>query len=109
MLDIQKAPPKVVLLKVTKTNFKQTCIYNQYLFLSGIPTISSGNIIFHSAVAVNDQNEYLTNGGRVLIAVSLQDDLRKASIEALKIVQGIDFTDAGAQYRTDIAEKAFKM
>lgn len=66
-------------------------------------------MIFHSGVAVNAQNEYLTNGGRVLIAVSLQGDLRKASSVALKIAQGIKFSGASAQFRTDIAEKAFKM
>lgn len=66
-------------------------------------------MIFHSGVAVDAENKYLTNGGRVLIAVSLQEDLKKASTEALKIVQGIQFSGAGAQFRTDIAEKAFKM
>lgn len=76
---------------------------------SGIPKDSSDCIIFHSAVTVNAQNEYLTNGGRVLIAVSLQDNLRKSSSAALKVAQVIDFSGAGAQFRTDIAEKAFKM
>uniref|UniRef100_A0A0K8VAP6 Trifunctional purine biosynthetic protein adenosine-3 n=4 Tax=Bactrocera latifrons TaxID=174628 RepID=A0A0K8VAP6_BACLA len=77
--------------------------------IEGMPPNTADELIFHSGVAVNKAGQYLTNGGRVLIAVALREDLRQAAADATKICQGITFSGAGAQFRTDIAEKAFKM
>lgn len=79
------------------------------VFPQGIPPNSAKQLIFHSGVAVNDKSELLTNGGRVLIAVSLDSDLKKAAQQATNICKGITFSGAAAQFRQDIAEKAFKM
>lgn len=75
----------------------------------GLPAQDEENrIVFHSGTAYkNDAGSYVTNGGRVLIYVAIEDDLRTAAAEATKGVQSIKFD--GAQYRTDIAHKAFKM
>lgn len=78
-------------------------------FPPGIPEATSDRIIFHSGVAVNGDGKYITNGGRVLIAVSLRSDLKQAAAEATKLCQQITFSGAAAQFRTDIAEKAFKL
>ncbi|XP_065358173.1 trifunctional purine biosynthetic protein adenosine-3 [Calliphora vicina] len=76
--------------------------------IEGIPPNSNDQIVFHSGVAVNKDGKYVTNGGRVLIAVTLRSDLKLAASDSTKICQGITFAGAGAQFRTDIAEKAFK-
>lgn len=60
-------------------------------------------------MALNADGKLITNGGRVLIAVTLRSDLKQAALDATKICQNIKFSGAGAQYRTDIAEKAFKL
>lgn len=62
--------------------------------------------MFHSGTASNKYGEYVTNGGRVLIFVAIGSDLRCAAGQATRGVERIRFV--GAQYRTDIAHKAFK-
>uniref|UniRef100_A0A1I8QFD9 Trifunctional purine biosynthetic protein adenosine-3 n=1 Tax=Stomoxys calcitrans TaxID=35570 RepID=A0A1I8QFD9_STOCA len=76
--------------------------------IKGIPTNTGDQIVFHSGVGVNASGEFVTNGGRVLIAVTLRKNLKQAAQHSTKICQNITFAGAGAQYRTDIAEKAFK-
>lgn len=73
---------------------------------SGLSADSESRIVFHSGTTSDDKGNYITNGGRVLIYVAIEDSLRKAASEATSGVQHIKFT--GAQYRTDIAHKAFK-
>lgn len=58
---------------------------------------------------MNKHKEALTNGGRVLIAIALDAGLKEAAAKATKLAGSITFSGAGAQYRTDIAQKAFKM
>ncbi|EDV99019.1 trifunctional purine biosynthetic protein adenosine-3 [Drosophila grimshawi] len=78
--------------------------------ITGLPAANTETqLIFHSGLAVNAQKEPQTNGGRVLIAVALDASLRQAAAEATKLAGSITFAGAGAQYRTDIAQKAFKM
>uniref|UniRef100_T1PHC3 Trifunctional purine biosynthetic protein adenosine-3 n=1 Tax=Musca domestica TaxID=7370 RepID=T1PHC3_MUSDO len=77
--------------------------------IEGIPANTADQIIFHSGVGVNADGKFVTNGGRVLIAVTLRKDLKLAAQDSTKICQNITFSGAGAQFRTDIAEKAFKL
>lgn len=73
----------------------------------GLPEKDEENrIVFHSGTVNDGNGKYITNGGRVLIYVAIENDLRTAAAEATKGVQRIHFD--GAQYRTDIAHKAFK-
>ena len=60
-------------------------------------------------MAFDDKAQYLTNGGRVLICVALGSELKPAAHAATNMCKGINFAGAGAQYRQDIAEKAFKL
>lgn len=64
-------------------------------------------MVFHSGTASNSQGKYVTNGGRVLIVVAIGTDLRSAAAEATRACEEKILFD-GAQYRTDIAQKAFK-
>lgn len=75
-------------------------------FSAGLETTKPNQIVFHSGTALNASGKYVTNGGRVLINVALGRDLRSAAAEATSGAETITFS--GAQYRTDIAQKAFK-
>lgn len=66
---------------------------------------SPDHLIFHSGTAHNN-GIYSTNGGRVLINVALSADLRSAAAAATKYCEKMNFS--GAQFRSDIAHKAFK-
>lgn len=68
--------------------------------------LEDDHLIFHSAVAKNADNQYVTNGGRVLINVKLSSSLQEASQIATEYCNQLVFE--GAQFRTDIAAKAFK-
>lgn len=68
---------------------------------------TANRLVFHSGTKNDGHGNYVTNGGRVLIYVAVEDTLRKATDEATNgVKQQIKFD--GAQYRTDIARKAFK-
>ncbi|XP_016944855.3 trifunctional purine biosynthetic protein adenosine-3 [Drosophila suzukii] len=78
--------------------------------ITGLPAANSPTqLVFHSGLAVNPQKEALTNGGRVLIAIALDGSLKEAAAKATKLAGSITFSGSGAQYRTDIAQKAFKI
>ncbi|XP_017014704.2 trifunctional purine biosynthetic protein adenosine-3 [Drosophila takahashii] len=78
--------------------------------ITGLPAENSPTqLVFHSGLAVNQKKEALTNGGRVLIAIALDVSLKEAAAKATKLAGSITFSGSGAQYRTDIAQKAFKI
>lgn len=79
----------------------------KYIYRTGLEgTIGENQLIFHSGTDRNAAGRYITNGGRVLINVALSADLRTAAAEATKGCEKIKFE--GAQFRTDIAQKAFR-
>jgi phosphoribosylamine--glycine ligase len=59
--------------------------------------------IYHSGTALNNQEQLVTNGGRVLAVSAWDDTLEKAIKIAYQAVDGIDFE--GKHYRCDIAAK----
>ncbi|XP_053987670.1 trifunctional purine biosynthetic protein adenosine-3 [Hylaeus volcanicus] len=61
------------------------------------------HLIFHSGTDISPEKEFLTNGGRVLITVSLASSLALAAAKATQAAQNIFFE--GKQFRTDIAHK----
>jgi phosphoribosylamine--glycine ligase len=60
--------------------------------------------VFHAGTALKD-GQIVTNGGRVLGVTALGKDLKAAQAAAYAIVEKIHFD--GAQFRRDIAAKAF--
>jgi phosphoribosylamine--glycine ligase len=62
-----------------------------------------GVVIFHSGTAFNN-NEIVTNGGRVLGVTALGKDIKTARDRAYKAVEKIYFE--GMHYRKDIADRA---
>jgi phosphoribosylamine--glycine ligase/phosphoribosylglycinamide formyltransferase/phosphoribosylformylglycinamidine cyclo-ligase len=77
--------------------------------IEGIEAVEAkeNHLVFHSGTSKNDKNQWITNGGRVLINVALADNLRAAADLATEASDLIKFE--GAQYRRDIAKKAIKM
>ena len=63
-------------------------------------------IVFHSGTAKNEKSEWTTNGGRVLINVAIAGNLVEAAKIATKACEVVNFD--GAQFRRDIAKKAFR-
>jgi phosphoribosylamine--glycine ligase / phosphoribosylglycinamide formyltransferase / phosphoribosylformylglycinamidine cyclo-ligase len=64
------------------------------------------HLVFHSGTTKNSNNQWTTNGGRVLINVALAKDLRNAAELATKACDIVRFD--GSQNRRDIAKKAFR-
>ncbi|KAG5682651.1 hypothetical protein PVAND_011990 [Polypedilum vanderplanki] len=77
--------------------------------IEGIEQVNAkeNHIVFHSGTTKNDKNQWVTNGGRVLINVALANDLKSAADLATQASDVIKFE--GAQYRRDIAKKAIKI
>jgi phosphoribosylamine--glycine ligase/phosphoribosylglycinamide formyltransferase/phosphoribosylformylglycinamidine cyclo-ligase len=63
-------------------------------------------IVFHSGTAKNEIGDWTTNGGRVLINVAIAGDLAEAAKLATQACDVVSFD--GAQFRRDIARKAFR-
>lgn len=77
-------------------------------FIMNLDRVShrSNLIVFHSGTAKNSNDEWITNGGRVLINVAIAENLRVAAEIATNACEIIQFNCA--QFRTDIAHKSFR-
>jgi len=62
-------------------------------------------IVFHAGTSVNN-NQLITNGGRVLGVTAISDDLQSALNKAYAAVKLIHFD--GLHYRTDIGQQSLK-
>ncbi|ORX57459.1 phosphoribosylamine--glycine ligase [Hesseltinella vesiculosa] len=62
--------------------------------------------IFHAGTVLNDQQQLVTSGGRVLAVSAVAKNLREAVDKAYQGVKAIHFDKA--EYRNDIAHRAFK-
>lgn len=74
------------------------------LLVLGIDTIMSkpNHLVFHCGTTIKDNN-LITNGGRVLIAIAIAPQLILAAANATKACEIIRFD--GEQHRRDIAHK----
>ncbi|KAJ8983963.1 hypothetical protein NQ317_008666 [Molorchus minor] len=72
--------------------------------ITGIDTVNAlpNHVVFHCGTALKDE-KFVTNGGRVLIAVSWAPQLGIAAAKATQACQTIRFD--GEQHRKDIAHK----
>ena len=71
--------------------------------ITGLNQTRDASCIFHAATAIQN-NDIITNGGRVLSVTSLGDDLQTASANAYELVDQIHWN--GCHYRKDIGAKA---
>ncbi|MRN38056.1 phosphoribosylamine--glycine ligase [Neisseria sp. N95_16] len=72
--------------------------------ISGLDEANQIGKVFHAGTSVNEQNQVVTNGGRVLCVVGLGDDVAAAKAKAYAALEKVSFD--GMQYRKDIADKA---
>ncbi|MBL7000214.1 MAG: phosphoribosylamine--glycine ligase [Gammaproteobacteria bacterium] len=80
--------------------------YNKGETIKNIPRETPDSKVFHAGTALNQQHQLVSNGGRVLCAVALGDNIQQAQQAAYQIVSQIDWP--GAYFRTDIGFKAIK-
>ena len=72
--------------------------------ISNIPHDIEAGKIFHAGTAIDSEGNIVSNGGRVLCAVALGDNIATAQSRAYELVRQINWD--GAYYRTDIGFKA---
>ncbi len=77
--------------------------YTKGEYISGIPDSNESAKVFHAGTALDKQNNTVSNGGRVLCAVALGENIASAQCNAYALVEQIDWQ--GAYYRTDIGFK----
>ncbi|KAI4457143.1 trifunctional purine biosynthetic protein adenosine-3-related [Holotrichia oblita] len=82
--------------------YPQTSSKGQVITGVDIVDKTPNSLVFHSGTALKDGN-LVTNGGRVLITVSIATRLTTAAALAMKSTNEIKFE--GSQYRKDIAHK----
>ncbi|XP_050545152.1 trifunctional purine biosynthetic protein adenosine-3 [Daktulosphaira vitifoliae] len=70
--------------------------------ISGLSSVTKG-MVFHSGTKLNNYGELVTNGGRVLIVVTMDQELVLAAARATMACGRIMFN--GAHFRTDIAHR----
>ncbi len=74
--------------------------------IDNIPAETQTSKVFHAGTALNEQQQLVSNGGRVLCVVALGSNVQQAQQNAYQLVQQIDWP--GAYYRTDIGFKAIR-
>jgi phosphoribosylamine--glycine ligase len=79
--------------------------YTKGELIRNIPAEQESSKVFHAGTACDTQGKVVSNGGRVLCAVSLGDSVQQAQQKAYNLIADIDWTNA--YYRTDIGFKAF--
>ena len=72
--------------------------------ISGIPSETATTKTFHAGTAVNEQQQIVTAGGRVLCCVAMADTISEAQQAAYELVKQIHWNNV--YYRTDIGFKA---
>jgi phosphoribosylamine--glycine ligase len=65
-------------------------------------------MIFHSGTKLNQANELVTSGGRVLGITSLGKTIDEAMNKSYEKVREISWGDNQQHYRTDIGRKALQ-
>lgn len=65
-----------------------------------------GKKVFYAGATLDEKGNVLTNGGRVLCACALGEDVRLAKKRAYELLDDIQFD--GMQYRHDISDKALE-
>lgn len=80
--------------------------YEKGAVLSGLSEIEQHIAVFHAGTAKNESGQFITNGGRVLLAGAKAASLKEAQAKVYKELQKLDC--AGVFYRKDIGFKAIE-
>ncbi len=79
--------------------------YDKGHLIKNIPPESPTGKVFHAGTRADKAGNVISEGGRVLCAVGLGDNIRDAQQRAYELVEKIDWDSA--YFRTDIGFKAF--
>ena len=75
--------------------------------ISGLPEADSTEAkVFHAGTQLNDENQVVTNGGRVLCSTALGETVAIAQARALELMKDIHWE--GSFHRTDIGYRAIE-
>lgn len=73
--------------------------------ITGLQNIDNDDLkVFHAGTALDDNQNLVTNGGRVLCVTALAKDIAAAQVAAINAIKNIDFDDM--HYRRDIGYRA---
>jgi len=78
--------------------------YDKGDVITGIPDETNDCKVFHAGTALNDKNQLVTSGGRVLCAVGLGNTVTEAQKVAYQAVNQIQWENV--YFRTDIGHRA---
>ncbi len=78
--------------------------YDKGELIQKIPLSTEWSKVFHAGTKINLEENIVSNGGRVLCAVALGNNITEAQQNAYRLVDQIDWE--GAYFRTDIGFKA---
>ena len=73
--------------------------------IHGLETVFTDSIIIHAGTLKNNENKYVTNGGRVIAITSMDDTLKKALEKSYNTANNIQFE--GKYLRKDIGNDLF--
>ena len=71
-----------------------------------LPVDAEDAVVFHAGTQMNDDQQVVTSGGRVMCATALGDSLKQAQERAYELARKVHFD--GMQYRRDIGYRAIK-
>jgi len=78
--------------------------YEKGELIENIPSATDSGKVFHAGTRSDANGQILSNGGRVLCAVGLGDNIKAAQQQAYQLLANIDWESA--YFRTDIGFKA---
>ena len=71
-----------------------------------LPVDAEDAVVFHASTQMNEAQQVVTSGGRVMCATALGDSLKQAQERAYELARKVHFD--GMQYRRDIGYRAIK-
>ena len=71
-----------------------------------LPVDAEDAVVFHAGTQMNEAQQVVTSGGRVMCATALGDSLKQAQERAYELARKVHFD--GMQYRRDIGYRAIK-
>ena len=71
-----------------------------------LPVDADDAVVFHAGTQMNEDQQVVTSGGRVMCATALGDSLKQAQERAYELARKVHFD--GMQYRRDIGYRAIK-
>ncbi len=87
-------------LTVVATSDGYPGAYEKGKVITGLDTLPDGVVVFHAGTALNENKEFVTNGGRVLMVTARGATIKEARTRVYDALSRIHFE--GMRYRTDI-------